>query len=1115
MRYFEEPNPNDPQAKFPCGICSKNINKNHHYLQCSLCNYRCHIKCNKIDPNTFVKMKKIKDFICLACKEENIPFQTLSDNQFIATVSQRVDIEVDYGELSVLPPENLRLFFKELNEFNGSNIIEENSPLNCKYYDINTFPSSKMGGKSFSLFHLNIVSLSKNKDELETLLKMLDSSFDIIGLTETKIIKGCSPTFNLKLNGYKHYHTPTESTHGGALLYVSDLLDHEERKDLNSILYKPKLLESVFIEIKNPGKKNVIVGCMYKHPLLEIDNFNDDFLEHFLEKLSCENKDIFLIGDFNTDLINSDIEPISSFLDTMTTNLFVPHITLPTRITPTSSTLIDNIYSNITNFSTGISGNLTSSISDHFPQFLILPKEIACLPRKHNLYKRDTKHFVKESFISDLISIDWPSVLQINKNDPNYSFDSFDLTLNNILDKHLPMKKITKKDYKQQFKPWITMGIRISIKRRDSILKNYIRCKNIIKKRELHANYKNLRNTIVTLIRTSKKNHYQNFFFENTNNIRQTWKGIKSIINIRNTSKSCISSLKIDEKISSDPTDMANSFNNYFSSIGKDLQKNIYYYGNNFTNYLKQPNDYNFFINPTDEVEIINLIDNLCTNKATGPHSIPTDILQLIKFNIATPLSEIINLSFSTGIYPDNLKTAEVIPIYKDKGSMLQCCNYRPISLLSNINKIYEKMMHSRLYNFLNIHNCIYELQFGFRENHSTIHALLSLTENIREVLDNNSFACGIFIDLQKAFDTVDHTILLKKLNFYGIRGITNDWFKSYLSNRKQFVSINGFKSETRSMEFGVPQGSVLGPLLFVLYINDLHCAIKYSLVHHFADDTNLLLVNKSLKQLQKHINIDLKILQNWLKANKISLNASKTELIIFRHPNKKINYNLKIKLDGKILHPSDYVKYLGILMDSSLNWRFQSNALTTKLCRANGMLSKIRHYVPSNTLRMIYFGIFHSIMSYGSQIWGQFLNPSVKKISKLQNRSIRIINFAHFRTPVNMYYKQNNILKLTDIVQLNNFLLVHDHYHNNLPAIFNNMFSYTKDLHSHNTRGSKQQNICFPKVNTQTYGINSIKYQSIKFWNTINKTLPNDKLPLKKKSHCKKIISKYILNNY
>ena len=187
--------------------------------------------------------------------EENIPFQKITNNQFFATASKGVDTEVDYSNLSILPPENIRLFFKQLNEYNDSNIIDEKSPLDCKYYDTNTFPSSKVEKSSFSLFHLNIVSLSKNKNELETLLKMLDVNFDIIGLTETKIIKGSAPTFNLKLNGYTPYQTPTESTHGGALLYVSDNLNCTERKDLNSILYKSKSLESIFVEISNPGKK--------------------------------------------------------------------------------------------------------------------------------------------------------------------------------------------------------------------------------------------------------------------------------------------------------------------------------------------------------------------------------------------------------------------------------------------------------------------------------------------------------------------------------------------------------------------------------------------------------------------------------------------------------------------------------------------------------------------------------------------------------------------------------------------------------------------------------------------------------------------------------------------
>ena len=256
------------------------------------------------------------------------------------------------------------------------------------------------------------------------------------------------------------------------------------------------------------------------------------------------------------------------------------------------------------------------------------------------------------------------------------------------------------------------------------------------------------------------------------------------------------------------------------------------------------------------------------------------------------------NSNSVNGIYIDNLKVSKTIPTFNEKGSNLECNNYRPVSLLSNINKIIEKLVYTRLFRFLNTHNCIYELQFGFREYHSPNHALISLTEDIRNALDDKHFVGGVYIDLQKAFDTVDHKILLYKLNHYGIRGKANEWFNSYLTNRKQYVSINGFKSDEKVMNFGVPQGSVLGPLLFLIYINDIHIALKYCKTRLFADDTNLLIKNKSLKQLQKHLNLDLRNLCNWLTTNKISLNASKTELLIFRHPNKHINYNLKI--DGK-----------------------------------------------------------------------------------------------------------------------------------------------------------------------------------------------------------------------
>ena len=230
------------------------------------------------------------------------------------------------------------------------------------------------------------------------------------------------------------------------------------------------------------------------------------------------------------------------------------------------------------------------------------------------------------------------------------------------------------------------------------------------------------------------------------------------------------------------------------------------------------------------------------------------------------------------------------------------------------------------------MHNCIYELQFGFRANHSANHALISLTEKIRESLDSNNLTCGVFIDLQKAVDTVNHDILLHKLNHYGVRGVANNWFRSYLSNRQQFVYINGFHSSYKTMHYGVPQGSVLGPLLFLIYINDLHKALKFCMTHHFADDTNLLYSSSSIKKIQKYVN-----LRKWLKANKISLNASKTEIIIFRDPRKKTEFELKIKIDGKKIFPSKFVKYLGIYLDCHLSWQEPETNDRNRLNRAKG----------------------------------------------------------------------------------------------------------------------------------------------------------------------------------
>ena len=283
--------------------------------------------------------------------------------------------------------------------------------------------------------------------------------------------------------------------------------------------------------------------------------------------------------------------------------------------------------------------------------------------------------------------------------------------------------------------------------------------------------------------------------------------------------------------ITNNPNEIAQRFNDYFSSIAEELILKRKYEGKKmFTDYLKKPNNNSFYMFPTDGKEVLTKITLLNDKKSYGPVSIPTETLKLIKEEVCIPLSDIFNLSITNGVHPEKLRIAQVIPIFK-KGSRLLPSNYRPISLLSNINRIREKLVFSRLHGFLELHNCLYSFQYGFRENHSTNHALIDISENIRNALDSNKSVCGIFVDFQKAFDTVNHDILLQKLEHYGIRGCTNSWFKSYLSQRKQFVSILGFESQKTIISHGVPQGSVLGPLLFLIYINDLHKAIKHSAV--------------------------------------------------------------------------------------------------------------------------------------------------------------------------------------------------------------------------------------------------------------------------------------------
>ena len=998
------------KVKCPCLVCGRSVAKNHRALQCDFCDKWVHIKCNLIDKKTYEMLKLDETpWSCINCTADIFPF-----------IKTEVTTDRSHVHLSTKQQEII-------NTLNNQDLDNFENISSCKYYTPDEFNNLKFVNNDMLMLHLNITSLPFHYEDLHNFLVHMPTKPSIFGISESKLKKNNPSLINVSLPGYNSEQTDTESSSGGTLLYISKNLNYINRPDLN--LYKSKELESTFVEIIQPKKnRNLIVGIIYRHPCMDIDEFNAHYLPKLLSKISKEskNKDFVLMGDFNIDLLNYNTNnSIAEFLDKMYSSSLLPLITHPTRISKTSQTLIDNI------FTTAISdesktGNITTVISDHFCQFISLPLA-ETIPKPKDRYGRNFRDFNKENVLSDMRNIDWQYLLDIQKINPNLSIEKFLTKMSQLMDKHVPLKKLSQQEILQKDKPWITKGLIASIKKKNVIHRKMCRTKNPVAKEELNIKYKMYKNKILKLTRLSKANHFNNYFSENKTNLLKVWQGIKSIINTKpSKNKQSITTLKVDENFISDKNDIAETMNKFFVNIPQKIESRIKQSKNNFRSYLPDGFTDTFTLTETTPHEVELKISSLKNNKSNGPNSLPTKILKECKKAISIPLALIINLSFKTGIFPHRLKFADIFPVHKG-GDKNDCNNYRPIALLSNISKIIEKLLHSRLYFYLERNGLLYQHQYGFRLNHSTTHALIATTEEIRQACDKGEYACITYLDLKKAFDTVNHSILLDKMKHYGIKGVENNWFKSYLTGRKQSTIIGDIHSSFQEILYGVPQGSVLGPLLFILYINDLHRVVKHCSVFHYADDTNLLLIDKSLKKIISRVNHDLSLITDWLKANKISLNTSKTKVLIYKPKNTNINKQLNFRISGQKIEVTDKIKYLGLHLQDSLEWDNHLKVIIKKLQRAIGLLSKIRHYVPKWLLRTIYFSLFNSHLIYGCEIWGQREARLFRNIQELQDKAIRIINFKPDEYDVNRLYYENKILKIKDFITLKNTLFVKD----------------------------------------------------------------------------------------
>ena len=642
-------------------------------------------------------------------------------------------------------------------------------------------------------------------------------------------------------------------------------------------------------------------------------------------------------------------------------------------------------------------------------------------------------------------------------------------------------KKMNKKDLKLHEKPWINPKIQRLMKYRDKLLRKL--------NRKFTENgeylYKKVRNRVASELRSSKIKYYNFYFTEHKSNMKMLWSGIRSIINIKNKKMFNISQLVQNGKVVQDPKQIAQIFNNFFINVAAQTDSDIPRTRKSPLDYLGCKLEHSFFLSPTDSAEIESIIFQLKTGKAVGPYSIPCNLLKMLNSSISPMLAILINESFQMGVFPDKLKVAKVITLHK-KGATDNTSNYRPISLVSTFSKIFEKIMHKSLYDFLEVNKILHSLQFGFRQKHSTSHTLISMTEKIRNSIDNGNNGCGIFIDLKKAFDTVNHSILLKKLDHYSIRGAPHEWFVSYLSNRKQYVSVNGHASDELIITHGVPQGSVLGPLLFLLFINDLPSVSKFLTFYLFADDTNIYYESSDLMNIQKIVNRELRKVRKWLEANRLALNIEKTNFVIFRSQQRIITDRIILKIGKRKIKQESCVRFLGVLLDSTLSWKNHLTELSKKLARSAGIFYKIRHYAPRDTLTILYHAVFAPFLSYGVSVWGlthpSFLDP----VAILQKKVLRIIVFSEKTAPSAPIFDSLQFLKLNDIITYQITSFVFECLHNLAPLYFHGYFTSIERMHNIGTRQSIRGDLFALRCNTTQYGLRSIHYSGVRLWNSL-----------------------------
>ena len=746
-------------------------------------------------------------------------------------------------------------------------------------------------------------------------------------------------------------------------------------------------------------------------------------------------------------------------------------ISEPTRVTPNSSSVIDHIYTSNESYHIK-SGVLCSTLSDHYAIYSIIrfkqPHNVGRTIQIRSFNEVNIDLLIDDIVRSDIFHIELPSIVGTDNLD--FCWTKWLSTLTGIIDSHVPNRTIR---VKNRFNPWFDKHIQEAIYQRNYFHQKAIKYKDT----ESWTMYRKTRNYVTFLIRRSKSDYYNNTILSSNNNSKQMWKSLKEIL----PSKS---------KQSSASNFSPDQFNTYFSKIGNNLESH-------FPDTVSLPHmnvsdhtpfQFDIITQRFIKTELLKLKSKSMPD-VLGMHG---SILSIIADVITPSLYVLFNCSLSLGYVPGDWKLARVTPLYKGKGSRDVLSNYRPISVISHIPKIIEKHVNHMLNKHLSENSLLLKDQFAYIKSQSTINALHTVVDTALSNINNGLLTGIVQLDLRKGFDTLNHKILLYKLEKYGIHDNCLAWFKSYLHNRSQLVCSNGISSSLSHLSIGVPQGTILGPTLFVVYVNDFSYNISPFTTIRYADDTSLIAWGKDITEVQCKLQSGTNKAVDWLMANRLLLNNEKSTCMLIGTRQRLSDLSLNICISGKSLENCTYTKLLGVYIDCHLTWDKHINYLCNKLSPKLGLLYRFSKFLPNHALNVIYNTLLQPDIDYGISIWGNCGVSYLNRVQKIQNRAARIIcnNF-------NWDTRSSTLLSMLGFMSVDvrrdyfAGILIYKTLHGFGLYYLSPLLIFTHEYHQYNTRAANNNILVLSKPKCEIYKT-SLQYYGLDLWNCLPDVVKN-----------------------